>query len=239
MFRTTRQSRMLIGLALLILMLVPFVVFAQEADEPTADEPTAQVTVVDMTPTVISTEDAPIVDEPVGGPEEDPIDTAELVDAVLRMIGIGFASLATLGVASVVGFTMVVRSISKNPEAVKTGETIGDALPDQTQKLINEWSQRIDDVAELVSEVSKFVNEITDGIPASEKAEAVPIAEGGPGSTYVMSLRAGESVEVVPGSPAVIRPVTGDQQDTKPIAAIGQPFTPDLDDGDVSDGDIS
>lgn len=235
MFRTTRQSRMLIGLALLILMLVPFVVFAQEADEPTADEPTAQVTVVDMTPTVISTEDAPIVDEPV----DDPDDSTELVTSVLQMIGIGFASLATLGVASVVGFTVIVRNWQQNPEMVKAGETVGDALPDPTRQFVNDLARRVEDVARLLVEVSKLVNEMTDGIQASEKPEAVPIAEGGPGSTYVMSLRAGESVEVVPGSPAVIRPATSDQQDTKPIDAIGQTFTPDLDDGDVSDGDIS
>ena len=235
MFKTSRQNRILVGLLLLAFLIVPFVVFAQDA------KPTEQATLIDITPTVISTEDAPIIDEPVidepvidepvDVPVEEPINTTELVTSVLQLIGIGFASLATLGVASIAGFTLVVRQVSQNPDAIKAGEAIGDALPDTTQQLINEWSQRLEDFGKLMAEVSKFLNEITDGKPASEKP-AEPTAESA--SAYVMSLGSGQTIEVVPGNPAVIRPAANDQQDTKPIQIDNElptDYVP-IDDGD-------
>lgn len=235
MFKTSRQNRMLVGLLLLAFLVLPFVVFAQTP----ADEPTAQATVIDVTPTVISTEDAPIVDEPVidepvDDPAEEPINTTELVTSVLQMIGIGFASLATLGVATVAGFTLVVRGWQQNPEMVRASETVGDAIPDPTQKIINEFSQRVEEFAKLLVEVSKYINEATDGIPASEKTEAGLTAESP--SAYVMSLGNGQTIEVVPGSPAVIRPATSDQQDTKPVHIDNELPTDDvqIDDGDDS-----
>lgn len=210
MVRKSRKYRYLLGLALLILLIVPYAAFAQ--DTPEAD--------ITMQATLVESTVAPDIDETVPAPVEEPaetINTTELVTSMLQMIGIGFATLATVSVVSIAGFTLVIRGWRQNPDMVKASETVGDALPDPTQQLVTSLMERVVQLAEAVSEVAKFVQEATDGVPAAQKPPGtIPVAEALSGNGFSMTLPGGNVVEVNPGGPTVVR--GPDQADTKPVA---------------------
>lgn len=216
MFTNKRSKTMISGLLLLILLVVPYVVFAQS--EPTPDEPTAQATAVVTEAPIVDPVDSP-VNEPGDDPIVVPVNVAELFSDILRFAVIAISAVVGLGTISVGAIVILVRQMRNDPSTIELAESIGDALPDNTQATVTYIMEQAAKLAELVEVAAKLVAEATDGVPANTKPEYAggAVAESlGVTPVASFSIGGGAEVEIQPGSEAVVR-ANVDEGATKPV----------------------